>query len=62
MKTTRGTSYNKAGYFEYEINGRDFWVQGEMHYNKARKRYEHMHTGARGGETLVFWTEKEFTK
>lgn len=61
MKTKRGNSYNKAMYFDYYVNGKYYWVQGEMYYNKKRKRYEHEHIGARGGRTLIFWTERELT-
>ena len=59
MKTKRGKSYNKTDYFEYEVNGKEYWVQGELYYNKKKERYEHIHEGSRGGEVLIFWTEKE---
>lgn len=59
MKTKRGKDYNKEDYFTYEINGKEYWVQGELYYNKKNKRYEHTHIGPKGGETLIYWTEKE---
>ena len=59
MRAKRGNSYNRAMYFDYEINGKYFWVQGELYYNKEKSRYEHIHIGKRGGETLIFWTERE---
>lgn len=59
MKTKRGNSYNNANYFTYEINGKEYWVQGELYYNDSKKRYEHTHVGPRGGEILIFWTERE---
>ena len=59
MKTKRGTRYNKMNYFEYEVNGKEYWTQGELYYNKKKERYEHIHEGPRGGEVLIFWTEKE---
>lgn len=59
MKTKRGNTYNRQAYFDYEINGKEHNIQGELYYNKKKERYEHTHIGARGGETLVFWTEKE---
>ena len=56
MKTVKGTSYNtKTNYFEYTINGKEFWVQGELYYNKKKDRFEHTHIGPRGGESLVVW-------
>lgn len=60
MRTKRGTGYNpRTQHFTYEINGKEYWVQGENYYNCEKKRYEHIHIGSRGGETLIFWTEKE---
>lgn len=59
MRAKRGNSYNKSMYFDYEINGKYFWIQGELYYNKKKSRYEHIHIGKRGGETLIFWTERE---
>lgn len=46
-------------HFEYEVNGKEYWVQGELYYNKKKERYEYIHEGSRGGEVLIFWTEKE---
>lgn len=54
MKTIKGTTRN-GNYFEYEINGKEYWVQGELYYNKEKGRYEHTHIGPRGGEILVVW-------
>ena len=54
MKTIKGTTRN-GNYFEYEINGKKCWVQGELYYNKEKDRFEHTHIGPRGGETLVVW-------
>lgn len=59
MRAKRGISYNSMSYFDYEVNGKYYWVQGELYYNNKKNRYEHVHIGARGGETLIFWTEKE---
>ena len=60
MKTKRGTSYNKARFFEYEMNGKEYTVQGDLYYNRKKQRYEHTHIGPRGGETLIFWTVNEY--
>lgn len=54
MKTIKGT-YRDNNYFEYEVNGKKYWVQGELHWNKAKNRLEHTHTGPRGGEYLIYW-------
>lgn len=59
MRTKRGNSYNKRYYFDYEVNGKYFWVQGDLFYNDKKHRYEHVHVGPRGGEILIFWTERE---
>lgn len=61
MKAKRGNSYNRSMYFDYSVNGKYYWVQGEMYYNRKKQRYEHEHIGKRGGKTLIFWTEKELT-
>lgn len=61
MKTKRGNSYNRSAYFDYFINGKYVWVQGELHYNERKSRYEHIHIGKRGGETLIYWTIQELT-
>ena len=59
MKTVKGTDYNlRTEYFEYKINGKPKWVQGELYYNKKKERFEHVHIGPRGGETLVVWYHK----
>lgn len=54
MKTIKGT-YRDNNYFEYEVNGKKYWVQGELYWNKKRNRLEHTHTGPRGGEYLIYW-------
>ena len=60
MRTQRGNSYNpRTGYYDYSINGKYYWVQGELYYNKKKKSFEHKHIGDRGGVTLIFWTENE---
>lgn len=41
--------------FEYEINGKQYSIQGELYYNKKKERYEHIHVGPRGGEYLIWW-------
>lgn len=56
MKTKKGVSRN-GNYFTYEVNGKEYWVQGELYYNKDKSRFEHVHIGVRGGETLIFWKE-----
>lgn len=42
MKTIKGT-YRDNNYFEYEVNGKKYWVQGELYWNKKRNRLEHTH-------------------
>lgn len=37
MKTIKGT-YRDNNYFEYEVNGKKYWVQGELYWNKAKKQ------------------------
>nr|DAR45083.1 MAG TPA: PBCV-specific basic adaptor domain [Caudoviricetes sp.] len=54
MKTIKGT-YRDNNYFEYEVNGKKYWVQGELYWNKKRNRLEHTHTGPRGGKYLIYW-------
>lgn len=39
----------------YEVNGKKYWVQGELYWNKKRNRLEHTHIGPRGGEYLIYW-------
>lgn len=39
MKTIKGT-YRDNNYFEYEVNGKKYWVQGELHWNKGKNRLE----------------------
>ena len=61
MRTKKGESYDlRSQYFDYSINGVYFWVQGDIYYNEKKKRFEHIHYGKRGGETLIFWTKREF--
>lgn len=60
IRAQRGESYNKNQYYDYYVNGKYYWVQGELYYNNDRKRYEHIHTGKRGGKLLIFWTKKEY--
>lgn len=56
MRITNGTTADtRSGYFEYEVNGASFWVQGELAYNRNKKRYEHEHIGVRGGKYLIVW-------
>ena len=56
MRTIKGTyKDNKCQYFEYEINNKLYWIQGELYYNKQKKRFEHMHIGERGGKYLITW-------
>ena len=62
MKTIKGIYWNISHYFTYEINGKEYYVEGELYYNKSKKRFEHTHIGPRGGETLIYWTEKEYVK
>lgn len=47
--TIRGT-LRSGNYFEYELFGRTYWVQGELYFNKAMQRYEHQH-----GKVLIWW-------
>ena len=53
-KIIQGTDH-WGNVFEYEINGKQFSIQGELYYNKKRERYEHIHVGPRGGEYLIWW-------
>lgn len=53
-RTIRGT-YHRGDYFEYQIGNKEYWVQGELSYNRAKERYEHVHEGARGGQYLIVW-------
>jgi len=56
MTTIKGTTADtRSGYFEYEVNGASFWVQGELAYNGNKQRYEHEHIGVRGGKYLIYW-------
>jgi hypothetical protein len=56
MKTIKGTTLDtRTQYYEYEVNGASYWVQGELAYNKSKKRYEHIHYGSRGGRYLIVW-------
>jgi hypothetical protein len=56
MKTINGTTADtRSGYFEYEVNGASFWVQGELAYNESKKQFEHEHIGVRGGRYLIYW-------
>ena len=53
-KVIRGIS--KIGnYFDYEVNGKEYWIQGELYFNKDKNRYEHTHIGKRGGTYLIVW-------
>lgn len=54
IKTIRGT-YRQGDYFEYRVGNKEYWVQGEVSYNRAKERYEHLHEGARGGQYLIVW-------
>ena len=53
-KIIQGTDH-WGNVFEYEINGKQYSIQGELYYNKERERYEHIHVGPRGGEYLIWW-------
>ena len=53
-KVINGISKN-GNYFDYEVNGEYYWVQGDLHFNKNKKRYEHYHLGKRGGTYLIVW-------
>lgn len=56
MKTIKGTTLDtQTNYFEYEVGGASFWVQGELAYNEKKKRFEHEHIGVRGGVYLIYW-------
>jgi len=56
MRTIKGTTQDhKAQHYEYAINGKMYWVQGELAYNTEKKRYEHTHYGTRGGKYLIIW-------
>lgn len=55
MRAKRGNSYNGSMYFDYEINGKYFWIQGELYYNKKKKplrAYTHMQKGRRNSYFL----------
>jgi hypothetical protein len=56
MRTYKGESLNtKAMYYDYFFKGQMHWVQGELYYNKEKKRFEHTHFGPRGGKYLIIW-------
>ena len=38
----------------YTVYGKEYTVSGEFEYNRAKGRYEHVHVGPRGGETLIY--------
>ena len=37
MKTIKGT-YRDNNYFEYEVNGKKYWVQGELYYYRSNNK------------------------
>lgn len=53
-RTIKGT-YRNRDYFEYRIGNNEYWIQGELYYNRKKERYEHIHEGPRGGEYLIVW-------
>lgn len=53
-KLVKGT-YRHKDYFEYEINGEPFYIEGELYWNREKNRLEHEHIGKRGGKYLVYW-------
>lgn len=61
MKRIKANSVNKCNsgyYIEYEVNGKEFWAQGEFYYDKKRGIYTHIHEGVRGGNyEIVFKPE-----
>lgn len=61
MRIKEAYSFDKHGLgyaMEYEISGKWHSVTGEFHYNKKAGRFEHVHVGPRGGETLIYWKKK----
>lgn len=56
MRTIKGISADmRTMYFEYAFKNQMYWVQGELAYNRDKKRYEHIHYGVRGGKYLITW-------
>lgn len=59
MKSIKGDDYNvHTMYYDYEIDGVYFWVQGELYKNDKMKRWEHTHLCDDGSEILVYWPFK----
>lgn len=56
MKTIKANFMeNHFTWLNYEVNGKDFNVNGDFFYNDKKKRFEHVHIGPRGGEYLVVY-------
>ena len=58
MRTKRADSFEKdfgmSYTMVYTVYGKEYTVSGEFEYNRAKGRYEHVHVGPRGGETLIY--------
>lgn len=58
MKTIKATSmWAHHSVMDYTVNGVDYSVNGEFHYNKILKRFEHEHIGIRGGRYLIVFDD-----
>lgn len=55
MKTIKADKESTRNYVIYEVNGEYFEVWGEFYFNIKKNRWEHEHTGKRGGKYLIVW-------
>ena len=55
MKTIKADKESSRSFVSYEINGKYYEVWGEFHFNDKKNRWEHEHTGKRGGKYLIVW-------
>ncbi len=57
VKEIKGDSFDlRTRYFDYEYNGEYKWVQGELFYNKAKKRFEHQVFDDNDElEAIIYW-------
>lgn len=47
--------FNHFNVMIYEVNGKEFTVNGEFFYDEKKKRFEHVHIGVRGGTYLIIY-------
>lgn len=57
VKEIKGETMNlRPEYFDYEYKGEYRWVQGELYYNKEKKRFEHeILNDKEEVEAIVYW-------